>query len=253
MGRDARSVGSAPSRVALLLAALLFVALPLLSGCATTGTVFSSPESSADEPWVLPRDSYPTQRLYRVKYRGPKGDAGFKLALYLESPARYRMLATDLGRKLWSLGVDGGGEAVWLNYRNKEYCRSSAVGELRFVPLADLPLIALPRLLLGRLPAEPAASLNRAAGKISFLDARGQLWNGMLDGDGLEWWSLVEAGEAVIWWRRQEGGGAFSDRGGKQQVSWKEIVREPFAGPLAGLEVPANYGPGECGGAANRE
>lgn len=219
--------------------------LPALAGCASTRPP-GGVQPTLGEPWELPGDSYPSQRLYRVKYRGPQGDFGFKLALYLEGDARYRMLATDLGRKLWSLALDGRGSAVWLDYRRKEYCRSNAAGELRFVPLADLPLDALPRLLLGRLPAEPAADLSRTAEEISFLDGRGQLWSGRLAGDALEWWSLVEAGEAVVWWRREERGGVFSDREGEQEVRWQEMVSEELKSPLAGLEIPPEYRPGEC-------
>ncbi len=196
----------------------------------------------------MPQDSYPTQRLYRVKYRGPEGDFGFKLVLYLEGEARYRMQASDLGRKLWSLAVDGQ-DAVWLDYKRKRYCRSDAAEQLRFVPLADLPLVALPRLLLGRLPAEPAASLKRSEERVSFLDARGQLWSGSLNGDELEWWSLVEAEEAVVWWRREARGGVFAARDGKQEVRWEEMVREPLEEPLDALEIPAKYQPDECGAA----
>ncbi len=223
-----------------------------VTGCATTGTFF---QREAPEPgglWDLPTDSYPTQRLYRIKYRGPEGEAGFKLVLYLESEQRYRMLATDLGRKLWSLSVEEGTHALWLDHRNKEYCRSDAASELRFVPLADLPLIALPKLLLGLMPAEPAASLNRSDGKVSFLDERGQLWNGRLSGERLEWWSLIEDGEPIVWWRREEKGGVFSDREGGQEVSWSEVVRERLDGSLEELEVPGRFRPGECGTAASR-
>ncbi len=207
----------------------------------------------------MPEDAYPTQRLYRVKYRGPEGEAGFKLTLYLEAEAKYRMLASDLGRKLWTLHVDGSsrrgaedtpGGAVWLDHRRKEFCRASAAGALRFVPLADLPLVSLPRLLLGLLPAEPAANLTRNETRVSFLDARGFRWDGVLDGDQLEWWNLLEAGETIAWWRREDGGGVFSDRRGEQEVRWREVVREPLEGSLAAPEIPARFREGACGGTA---
>ncbi len=218
----------------------------LLGACSTTGPFISSPATSG-EPWQIPEEYFPSQRLYRVKYRGPEGDVGFKLTLYLEAEARYRLLASDLGRKLWSLSVDAQGEAVWLDYRRKEYCRTSAADELRFVPLAELPPVSLPKLLLGRLPAEPAAGLARGKENLSFLDSRGYLWNGKLDGEELLWWSLVEAGEAIVWWRREDRGGVFSDRRGKQQVSWREVVRESLRLPLGEIEIPARFRRGECG------
>ncbi len=157
------------------------------------------------------------------------------------------MLASDLGRKLWSLNVDGRGEAVWLDYRQKEYCRADAASELRFLPLADLPPVSLPRLLLGRLPAEPAAGLARGEHNVSFLDARGFRWNGELDGQQLQWWSLVEDGEAVVWWRREDRGGVFFDRRGNQEVRWREVVREQLESPLGEVEIPARFARGDCG------
>ena len=216
-----------------------------LSGCVSSGGFYT--QGQVGDPWKMPSDAYPTQRLYRVKYKGPEGEVGFKLALYLEHESRYRMLATDLGRRLWSLSVNGQGEAVWVDYRGKEYCRAGAAGELGFVPLANLPLISMPKLLLGLLPAEPVANLKRDAERIAFLDARGQLWNAGLNGDQLDWWSLVEFSEAVVWWRREERGGIFVDLDGRQQVRWSEIVREALQGPLAELVVPKRFRQVVCG------
>ncbi len=204
------------------------------------------PSPTAVEPWRLPPDAYPSQRLYRVDYNGPEGDAGFKLTLYLEAEEKYVMSASDLGRKLWSLSVDGQGEAVWLDHRRKEYCRASGASQLRFLPLADLPLVALPKLLLGRLPAEPAAGLARGERAVSFLDARGFRWNGQLEDGQLAWWSLLDAGEAVVWWRREERGGVFTDRPGRREVRWREVVSERLSSPLGELEIPARFEPGTC-------
>ena len=219
----------------------------LSGGCATTGGSFFG-SSAAAEPWRLPPDAYPSQRLYRVSYNGPEGDVGFKLTLYLEAEEKYRMSASDLGRKLWSLSVDGQGEAVWLDHRRKQYCRASAASELRFLPLADLPLASLPKLLLGRLPAVPAADLAQGERAVSFLDARGFRWNGQLEDGQLAWWTLLDSGEAIVWWRREERGGVFTDRPGKREVRWREVVAEQLEEPLGELEVPARFEPGECAG-----
>lgn len=210
---------------------------------------FSRP-APGTAPWEIASDSYPSQRLYRVKYQGPEGELGFKLVLYLESTTRYRLLATDLGRKLWSLTVDSEGEAVWLDYRQKEYCRADAAGELRFVPLANLPLIALPKLLLGRLPTEPATELARDATRVSFVDASGQLWNAGLALDDVEWWSLLEGGQPIVWWKREANDGAvFIDRRGSQEVRWRETVSEHLASPLEAVTIPARFTRGTCSGA----
>lgn len=233
--------------------AVACVALLTLTGCATTRLFDSAPKaSSSASPWQFPAGAYPTQRLYRVKYRGPEGDLGFKLTLYLESEESYRMLASDLGRKLWSLTVNGNGGASWVDYRRDEVCQTPAAGELRFVPLADLPLVALPRLLLGRLPAEPAASLSQDEGRVAFLDARGQLWNAGLSAGEVDWWSLIEDGEAVAWWRREDDGGVFTDSASKQEVRWREIVREKLEGPLAAVAAPPGYRRVSCTEAASR-
>ena len=225
----------------------------MLGGCASTASLFDrAGKTSVVEPWSLAPEAYPTQRLYRVKYRGTEGDLGFKLTLYLESQAKFRMLASDLGRKFWSLTVDGDGEAAWIDYRRKETCRAPSSDRLRFVTLADLPLMALPKLLLGRLPAEPAASLRQDEGRVAFLDARGQLWNAGLSAGELDWWSLIEAGEVVVWWRREDDGGVFSDSENRQEVRWREIVREELKSPLTPLAAPSGYQQVSCDSSSSR-
>ncbi len=224
--------------------------IPLLLLTACAGTVpgpETRPPAEAAEPWEIAPGAVPTQRLYRVKYRAPDTEVGFKLTLYLEAAGRYRMQAADaLGRKLWSLDLDTASRALWLDHRRKEYCVSGAADRLTFVPLAHLPLEALPKLLLGRLPAVPAEGLRRTTGGLSYLDARGQRWRGSLAAGDVEHWSLVEAGEAVAWWRREEAGGRFTDRQGKLEVSWRQVVREPLKTPLSPLSPPARYRERPC-------
>lgn len=243
--------GQRPAGARILSAALAVFSLALGGGCATTGRLFTPvPTVEGTDPWQIPVDAYPTQRLYRVKYRGPEGDLGFKLTLYLTNETSYRMQASDLGRKLWSLTVEAGSEATWVSHQRKEVCHTEAAEELRFVPLGDLPLVALPKLLLGRLPAEPAANLSRDSARVAFLDARGQLWNAGIVGQDPEWWSLVEAGEVVVWWRREDDGGVFADNQGEQEVRWREIVRESLETPVAAVTVPSDYRSIDCDQAA---
>ena len=155
-------------------------------------------------------------------------------------------------RRTGHAGGHGGRESTEDAHREIDHMRPELLHGLPFAAPADLLLVALPKLLLGRLPAEPAANLKRSEERVSFLDARGQLWSGSLNGDELEWWSLVEAEEAVVWWRREARGGVFADRDGEQEVRWEEMVREPLESPLDALEIPAKYRQGECGGAAPR-
>ena len=221
------------------------IVLPLffLCGCASTGGSGLSwlGGRGVDDPWRLPTDAYPTQRLFRVQYESPQRDASFKLTLYLLGQSEYRMLAADtLGRKLWSLDVDPAGQAVWIDHRQKSFCRLGAAEHLSFTPLARLPLISLPRLLLGRLPADPEAALDRQQGWLTYLDARGQRWSGRLDDDQqVEWWSLEDRGEKVAWWLREEAAaGVFTHRRSRQQLRWREVVRETLSERPAGLEIP---------------
>lgn len=199
--------------------------------------------------WQVPEEAYPTQRLYRMRYRGPEDErAGFKLTLYLVSHQQYRMLAADsLGRKLWALDLNAEGRATWLNYREKEFCHLGAADRLGFLPIARLPLVALPRLLLGRMPTEPTASLEKYDTHLTFLDAEGQRWNGSFQEDGqLQWWSQVEGEENIAWWRREEQGGSYIHRSSQQELRWKEIVRETMTESLVELDIPQRFREGIC-------
>ncbi len=201
----------------------------------------------ADKPWEIPPTAYPTQRLYRVKYDGPDGRVGFKLTLYLEAETDFRMRAADsLGRKVWDLAVGGDDEALWLDHRNKQYCVAPGASHLAIVPLARMPLVSLPKLLLGQLPAAPASELQQDEVSVHYRDLRGQLWNGGLADGRLQWWKLVEAGEAVTWWRRDGDESVFVDVRGDQQLRWREMVREPLVALPAPLAIPEKYKKAAC-------
>lgn len=227
---------------------LLVVGLTWTSGCASTTGFLPGASSSGEDPWQLAVGSFPSQRLYRVRYEGPEGKAGFKLTLYLASPSHYRMAATDsLGRKLWTLQVEETGEAVWLDHRDEQYCRAEGADRLLVVPLASLPLAKLPKLLLGRLPAAPAANLRHTPGQVSYLDIRGQRWTAVIVDGALEWWTLEDLGDTVAWWRRDGDGGDFSDARGGQRLTWRQIVAEAVEQTLEPLEIPPRFAVGACG------
>ena len=233
---------------------LLVCLIPWLAtiGCASTGDtalqIFRS-EPTTEPAWQLPASSFPSQRLYRIQYDGPEGNVGLRLTLYLAGTHHYRMDAADsLGRRVWSLAVEPGDRAIWLDHRKKVFCRVYAASEQAFVPIAQLPLVSLPNLMLGRLPEVPASELSEGEGKISYRDAKGRTWNAQGNELGdLTWWSMLEGGEPVAWWRVVEGQHVFSDRRGGQQVRWTEQIREPLQTPLRPLEVPAAYREGACG------
>ena len=239
-----------------LVLACWLAAAALVSGCASSGRAFDTWLGGRGvDPWKIPPEAYPTQRLYRVSYEGPEGKANFKLTLYLEGEEDFRMRGADgLGRKVWELDVDPRSDrALWLDHRNEEYCQSASASRLAIVPLAHLPLIALPKLLLGQIPSKPASGLERSAEGITFLDARGERWNGGLAEGELLWWSKLagsapgQDGEPVSWWRREDGFGIFVDLRGGQQLRFREVVREPLARSPEPLEIPPAYRAGDCG------
>lgn len=227
-----------------------------LTGCASGGFFsggFLPTSSTAEEqPWQIPDDAFPTQRLFRIRYDGPEGELSFRLTLYLESRSNFRMDASDtLGRKVWSLVVEDDGQGLWLNHREDLYCRIESAANQSFVPVAYLPLVHLPRLVLGRMPADPADDLRRAEGLVSYVDRGGQLWSGRLDDEGrVRWWSLVENGVAVAWWRLDEEGGegsqVFVDSRRDQEVRWVEQVRETLATGVPAAEIPRSYDTVDC-------
>jgi hypothetical protein len=204
-----------------------------------------------EEPWEIPAEAFPTQRLYRVRYEGPEGHASFKLTLYLVAKGHFRMRAADgLGRKVWDLAVDQSDKALWLDHRNNEYCLARGASRLAIVPLARLPLAALPKLLLGRLPSPPQDDLQRSPEALTYRDAHGVTWHGGLAEGRLLWWTLLEEGTPVTWWRQEGEESVFIDLTGKQKLTWREVVHEVLTRAPEPLRVPARYSEGACGEAA---
>ncbi len=191
-----------------------------------------------------------SQRLYRISYQGPDGSLSFRLTLYLVDRNSFRMEAADgIGRRIFSLELNAEGRALWLDHRNQLFCRLSKDALPRDLPLAKLPLEALPRLLLGFMPATPAREVAQDSGKISYRDAAGQEWSGSRDVAGvLEWWTLAENGEAVAYWQRHAEENIYSDRKAGLQVRLQEQVVEPMRQLPAAVEIPAGYREGTCGG-----
>ncbi len=211
----------------------------------------ASAEATVPSAWELPKEVEATQRLYRVRYEGPEGKLSFKLTVYVETDDRFRLQAADvLGRQLWALSVSKSEQALWLNHRDKTFCNTDPRSGLVFIPLTRLPLEAVPRLLVGRLPEKPFGDLRQAPGQVSFLDVLGRQWTAALDTDGAPLrWSLLEGGEPVAWWQRDPSSRdvLFSDRRGRQQVRWREIVHESMSRSLEREVVPEDYQEVRCG------
>ena len=198
----------------------------------------------------MPQGAYGSQRLYRVSYSGPEGEGSFRLTLRLASPARYQIQAVDpLGRSLWSLDV-ANDSGLWLNHRGKTYCLFEGRFDLSGVPLGPFPLLALPSLLLGRVPAEPAADSPGPvrARQFDFLDAAHRRWSGTLDEEGrVLSWTLAEGGTPKTSLLRREDWTILSDRERGVQVRWREAVHEDLDREPPRLEPPAGYREIPCG------
>ena len=201
--------------------------------------------AAALAPWQIPQGAYGSQRLYRVSYSGPEGEGSFRVTLRLASPSRYQLQAVDpVGRSLWGLDVshDAG---LWLNHRGRSFCRFEGRFDVSAVPLGPFPLLSLPSLLLGRVPAEPAAGAavpGRERRQFEFDDEANRRWYGALSEDGrVLSWTVAEGDTPKVWWIRRDDWAILSDRERGVQVRWREMVRENLDQEPARLEPPAGY------------
>jgi len=195
----------------------------------------------------MPPEALSTQRLYRVSYSGPEGEGSFRLTLRLAAPDRYQVQAVDpIGRALWSLDV-ADGQGLFLNHRAKTSCVFAGSFDLSGVPLGPFPLLTLPALLLGRVPAQPASPPQSRGRELTFHDAAGRAWTVDLRTDGqVESWNLSENGAPTVAWIRDKAWVILSDRTRRVQVRWREVLSERLDKELVKLEAPAGYRAQAC-------
>jgi hypothetical protein len=227
------------------LAATLILTL-LLAGCATGRGPRPVPGHDTDV-WEIPAAALHTQRLYRVHYSGPEGEGSFKVTLRLTSAERYQLQAVDpVGRSLWSLDV-AHSRGLFLNHRNRSSCLFEGSFDLSGVALGPFPLLTLPSLLVGRVPATPSEPPQQRDGQTSFHDAAGRVWTAVTGREGvIQSWTLAEGGAPSIWWVRSDDWAILSDRERNVQVRWREVLREPLSGDPTPLEAPSGYRSGPC-------
>jgi hypothetical protein len=218
----------------------------LLAACASAPRVpppaTPAPAAALD---ALPADAFHTQKLLRAQYDGPEGRASFKLVLRLETPERYDLAAVDAaGRSLWRL-LARGDQGLFEETGAERFCRLVSAAPLPGGLGLDLPLDAIPRLLLARLPLEdhsgamaPTPQGQRVEG------ARRWTWSAK-DGE-LSQWTLWNAGQPSVWWSRREGESLLSVRARATQVHWREAVSEPLREPLGPLTPSAGFEEGAC-------
>jgi hypothetical protein len=217
--------------------------LVLASGCASARTA-AHPDTPA---WQIPASAIGSQRLYRVGYSGAQGEGAFRLTLLLAATDRYQVRAVDpVGRALWTLDA-AGPRGLFLDHRSRAFCVFAGRFDISGVPLAPFPLMSLPALLLGRLPAEPAAPPRQDGAEIVFADAAGRRWQATLANGAIVKWTAWEGEEPAYWWARRDNWAALSDRRQGVQVRWREVLTEPLVTPPAPLVPPEGYREAACG------
>ena len=200
-------------------------------------------------PWQIPRPAWGSQRLYRATYSGPEGEGALRVTLRLAAPGRYQIQAVDpVGRALWSLDV-ADGEGLTIDHRRRSYCTFTGRFAASATPLGPFPLLSLPALLLGRVPAEPAQPDQvPTAGDLSFRDAAGRQWAAQIDAAGaVVSWTLSRGDVPSVWWRRHDDWSILSDRERGVQVRWREVLREDLSIQPGRLAPPSGFRKTPCG------
>jgi|HubBroStandDraft_3_1064219.scaffolds.fasta_scaffold03994_6 hypothetical protein len=240
-----------PATLGLLVAAA--VALGACTGRRPPVVVPAQPAPESP-PWQVPPQALATQRLFRMSYSGPEGEGSFRVTLRLATGSRFQIQAVDpLGRSLWTLDADGGRD-LWLDHRNRVYCRPAGRMDLPGLPLGSFALAELPALLLGRLPAEPPpdAPPKRQGDQLTFEDLQGRRWTATLADGTVRAWTLWEGGEPAAWWAGRDGGGggvlsvraargAAGGAGSGVQVRWREVLAEKLTQEPAPLAPPKGF------------
>jgi hypothetical protein len=201
--------------------------------------------------WGLPEDALRTQRILKLHYDGPDGDATLNLVLRLERSDRFSLQGNDqLGRGWFRLAVDESA-ALFLDLREKTFCRFEESIEIAAVPLGPLPFDQLPALLLGRLPVVPVERSRLGGDGWRLVDGAGREWTAEAPGGRLQRWTLWRAGEPEVWWHRDETLAYLSARSEGLQLRWRGAPGQALTRSPATLEVPEGFAPGaECSGAA---
>ena len=238
-GSEAGARAARPWLAASLSLALLAPLAPLVGACASGGS--RGPAIAPADPetpwWTVPAASVSRQYLLRLDAQGPDGRADAKLTVRLESSERFRIAAADsLGRRLWSLDVEGP-SGVWTREGPVGACRLPGNGVLRMPELRlDLPVAGLPALLLGRLPVAPRdPAIDLRSGE-RWTGADGREWSATLAGHALVRWTVWKDGSSPLaWWRAAGNGGELSLREPAMRLRWRIVAAAPLAAPLGPL------------------
>jgi len=206
--------------------------------------------SGPGAPWTISGDAYPSQTLFRMEAETADGEANVRMVLRLERPDRYRLTVSDrLGRTLYT--VDVGASGGWLaDHRSRKACPIGGGGDalvLRGAPFEGFSTAALPAVLLGRVPAEPAGPvIEGEPGELVFRDRRGRRWSVRSAGEDVLAWTLWQGDRPVLWWRRDGERVLLSDRLRGAQLRWQTVAREPLPAGLSEPALPDGFEAAEC-------
>lgn len=218
--------------------------LVLLAMLAAACASAPPPSPSGDaRPWQVPASELEQQSLFKLNYRGQEGGAALKLVLRLRSEDAYQLAAADVfGRPLWTLATDGA-RPLWLDFRAERWCSLGETVRLPDLGLPDLPLRAVPALLLGRVPLPPA---DRGASPADYRDSGGHRWTVTLEGSEVEAWTYWVGEKPQLWFTAQGGEMVLSAREREAQLRWRRSLREPLSGAMSAVAPPAGFAEGGC-------
>jgi hypothetical protein len=140
-------------------------------------------------------------------------------------------------------------QGVWLDHRNKVTCSFQGSFDVSGIPLGPFPLLSLPALLIGRVPAEPAAGTEpeHLGREIEFEDGTGRHWTAETAADGtVNGWTLRDGDQPSVWFMRRDNWDYLSDRSRGVQVRWREVLREDLEREPEPLKKPSGYREGSC-------
>lgn len=193
------------------------------------------------------RDVEPRQYLFRLAVARGDEAADLRLVLRTAGAARYELRAADLvGRAVWSLGV-AGQRFVWTDFRERRFCRGSASNGVRLPLLRfEMPLAAVPNLLLEGRPFAGSGGAGRGSGTVTTLDASGRSLASTLADGRLVAWTLHDAsGHRLADWERDGGGSRLVVPGGNLDLRWRLVSGERGA-PLGALAAPEEFRETAC-------
>ncbi|MGE0639076.1 MAG: hypothetical protein AB7G12_08390 [Thermoanaerobaculia bacterium] len=194
------------------------------------------------------------QWLYRAELERPGERLSLRLLLRLDGARSFDLTASDaLGQQRWRVwGRDD--RVLLLDPVHRRFCPLDGSRRLRLDDFAaPLPVVDLPRVLRGEIPAsagEPAATAEEDGARRWF-DAGGGRWDAVRDADGWKSWTAWSDGRPVLWFRREGRESALWAQEPAFRLSWREVAAQGLPAETdADADPAAGFVETECPGAA---